>query len=66
MVELLGALAEERQNRLSTGEYDQTTWAARTWLVFAAQRMSCALTRAVSHAVARELALSTARDTRDD
>ena len=56
----------DRGKKLRAHEYDETTWAARTWLVFAAQRMSCALTRAVSHAVARELALSTARDTRDD
>ena len=60
------ASAFERGNWLRSHEYDETTWSARTWPVFAAQRVSCALTRAVALEVARELSLSTARDTRDD
>ena len=66
VVDLLERSAVERGNALRGREYDETTWSARSWSAFAAQRVSCALTRAVAHAVARELELSTARDTRDD
>ena len=66
VVELFRATAEERRNKLTRSEYDETTWSARTWHVFAAQRVACALTRAVACAVARELELTTARDPRDD
>jgi hypothetical protein len=66
VVELLAATAEERGNRLTCTEYDQATWSARSWSVFAAQQVSCALVRAVAYAVARELELTTARDSRGD
>ena len=66
LVKLLQTAAEHRDNALTAAEYDETTWAARSWSVFAAQRMSCALARAVAQAIAHELQLSTARDTRDD
>ena len=66
VVELMEATATERGNKLTRREYDETTWAARSWHVFGAQRISCALTRAVAQAVAHELELTTARDPRDD
>eukprot|EP00966_Prymnesium_polylepis_P134990 3119964-Prymnesium_polylepis.1 len=39
---------EVRDNRLSSGEYDETTWSARTWRTFAAQRICVAAQRAVA------------------
>ena len=56
----------ERGDKLRRAEYDDTTWAARTWSTYAAQRVSCALQRGVAFAIARELEISTARDPRDD
>ena len=34
LVELMGKLTEERKNKLNKIEYEQTTWAARTWRAF--------------------------------
>ena len=65
-VELMRRTAAERSNKLLRHEYDQATWATRSWHSWAAQRIACALTRAVAGAVAGELALSMARDPRDD
>ena len=45
---LLKRAADDRANRLTAGEYDETTWAARNWLTFARQRISVAAHRAVS------------------
>ena len=64
VLELLGELAAARMNRLNTGEYDQTTWAARTWMAFTAQKLSVALHRAVAMEIGRELGLSVAADPR--
>jgi len=64
--ELLRMTAVERGNKLTRREYDETTWSARSWSVFAAQRVACALTRSAAYEVARELWLTTARDPRDD
>ena len=66
MVDLLQRGAVARSNKLSKREYDLTTWSARTWSTFAAQRVSCGLVRAVAYAVARELELTTARDPREE
>ena len=63
VVDLLKRAETEHGRKLRRREYEQATWSTRTWHVFAAQRISCALTRAAAHAVARELSLSTARDT---
>ena len=65
-MDLLRRSTIERGSKLRKHEYDEATWSTRTWSVFAAQRISCALTRAVAHAIARELALTTARDPRED
>ena len=64
VVDLMERAARERANKLRKHEYDETTWAARSWSVFAAQRVGCALVKAVAFAVARELELTTARDPR--
>ena len=64
VVELLAALAEERQNRLSTSEYDLTTWSARTWTSFTVQKLSVALHRAVAMEIGLALGLSVATDPR--
>ena len=45
------------------GKSDERT---RTWPVYAAQRVACALARAVAYAIAREFELSTAHDRRGD
>ena len=66
VVELMRVTAQERGNKLTRNEYDQATWATRSWHTFGAQRVSCALARAMAYAVARELELTTARDPRAD
>ena len=47
-------------------EYDATSWSARTWMGYAAQRVSCELARAVAWELAAAMGLSRARDGRDD
>ena len=61
---LLQRLGEQRLNRLTHYEYDQTTWAARTWMAFTVQKLSVALYRAAALEIGRELGLSVAADTR--
>ena len=62
MVELFRELAEERQNRLTKSEYDETTWSARTWLSFQAQKISVALQYAVALELSNALGLANASD----
>ena len=62
VVEFFRELAEHRDNRLMSHEYDQTTWAARTWLSFQAQRVSVALQYAVALELGNALGLATATD----
>ena len=64
VIDLLRRAAEERGNKLRKAEYGEATWSTRTWTTFAAQRMACALIRAVSTEVAHALSLTTARDPR--
>ena len=59
-------LTKERANKLERGEYDQTTWAARSWRSFAAQKVSVAAHRAAAWEIATALGLSTAVDTRGE
>jgi len=66
VVELLRRAAEARGNKLRGSEYDATTWSARTWLGFTAQRISCALVRAVAWELAAAMRLTRVRDARDD
>ena len=45
-------------NKLAGSEYDETTWSARTWLTFAAQRISVATQLSAAQEVAQALGLS--------
>ena len=56
---LLKELAEERDNRLSKAEYDDTTWAARTWMSWAAQQLSVAVQLAAAEEMAHALGIAT-------
>ena len=44
-----------RSDRLSHDEYDETTWSARTWTTFAAQRISVALQRSAALEILQSL-----------
>ena len=66
VVELLREAAETRGNKLRGSEYDATTWSARTWTSFAAQRVSCALMRQVAWELATAMELTRVRDVRDE
>ena len=56
----LRAAAEWRSNKLTSSEYDETTWSARTWLTFVAQRLSVAVQLSVAQEAAEALGLSVA------
>ena len=64
LVKLLQTAAEHRDNALTAAEYDETTWAARTWLSFVQQRVSVAVHKAVAREVSDALGLSVAEDPR--
>jgi len=51
-------------NRLTHLEYDQTTWAARSWTAFSAQKLSVAVHLAMATEVAVALGLPVAGDPR--
>ena len=53
-----------RQNKLTSSEYDETTWSARTWLSWVSQRLSVATQLAAAQEVAEALGLSVAADPR--
>ena len=65
-VALLRWATETRGNKLRGSEYDDTSWSARTWMGFTAQRISCALARAVAWELATAMSLTRVRDSRDD
>ena len=52
---LLQEAAAIRSDRLSHDEYDETTWSARTWTTFAAQRISVALQRSAALEILQSL-----------
>ena len=64
VLELLRRAAETRGNRLRGSEYDATTWSARSWTAYAAQRLSCTLARACAMEIATAMSLPRARDAR--
>ena len=66
VVRLLRLAADTRGNKLRGSEYDATTWAARTWLSYATQRLACALARAVAWELATAMEPTRVRDARDD
>ena len=57
---LLRDTAELAQDRLSQGEWDQTSWAATRWLTYAAQRVSVALHKAVAYELLEAVGLANA------
>ena len=63
VVELLRRAAEARRNKLFGEEYEDTSWAARTWTSYSVHRISCALMRAVAWETAAAMGLSRVRDT---
>ena len=64
LVGLVKRLTEERANRMTRSEYDQTTWAARSWRSFSVQKIAVAAQRAAALEIAYALGLSTAGDER--
>jgi len=64
VVDLLRRLAAERQNRLTTGEYDLTSWSARSWTTFTTQKLSVAVHMACAAEIAQAFGISTAGDPR--
>ena len=55
------------ENRLTSAQYDETTWSARSWMSFATQQISVALHRAVAWEAAHALGargLGSGRDPR--
>ena len=66
VMDLLVACSEKRRDKLTRSEYDETTWSARTWGVFAAQKIAVAVQRAASMEIAHALGLATGVDSRGD
>ena len=64
VVTLLREAAEWRKNKLASSEYDETTWAARTFNSFVSQRISVAAQLAMAQEAAEALGLSVAADPR--
>ena len=58
-------LSHAVSNKLRKHEFDETTWAARTWCTFTTQKLSVALHRAVAGEIASALGLSQAVDRRE-
>ena len=66
VVALLERMVDARGNKLRGSEYDVTTWSARTWLSYTAQRLSVKLALAVAWELATAMELTRVRDARDD
>ena len=56
-VRLLKLLAGNVKNKLSSRQYDETTWSARSWLSFQTQQLSVALHLALAWEIGAELGL---------
>ena len=52
LVDALRAAAEWRKNKLTSSEYDETTWSAWTWMAFVTQRLSVAAQLSMAQEVA--------------
>ena len=65
---LLKELSAIVMNKLTTAQYEETTWGARGWLAFQSQRLSVKLHLAVAYQIGQELGLAACRgaDPRDD
>ena len=64
LVGVLRAAAQWRADKLESSEYDETTWAARSWTTFATQRISVAVHYSAAFEIANALGLATAADPR--
>ena len=65
---LMGVLRQAddwRQGRLVSSEYDETTWAARSYMAFVTQRISVAIHISLAQEIAEALGLSVATDPRE-
>ena len=62
--DLLKAAVECKANRLTSAEYDETTWSARTWRSFAVQRIGVAVQCAVAFELRDACGMSFAGDPR--
>ena len=51
---LLGDAARHVRDKLTSAQYEETTWAARKWTPFAVQQISVELQRELAWAVGRE------------
>ena len=65
VLELVRRAAESRGNKLRGSEYDDATWASRSWTSYVMQRLSCALARAVAFEMATAMGLPRSHDARD-
>ena len=66
VVNLVWRAAEARGNKLRGSEYEDTTWAARTWTSYTMQRISCSLMRGVAWELATAMELTRSHDPRED
>ena len=64
LVDALEKAAAWRQNKLTSSEFDETTWAARKWLPFVLQQISVAVQLAMAQEIAEALGLPVAADPR--
>ena len=54
----LDTLKDDVNNKLNAAQYEQTTWAARSWLSFQCQKISVALHRAAACEIVLALGLA--------
>ena len=64
LVQALKAAAEWRGGKLTSSEFDETTWAARKYLPFVCQKISVAMHLSTAQEIAEALGLATAADPR--
>ena len=60
LTSVLREAADWRSNKLTSSEYDETTWSARTWLTFVAQRISVAVQLSMAQEAAEAQAVAAA------
>ena len=58
LYDALREASDWRANKLTSSEYDETTWSARTWMTFVAQRISVVVQLSSAQEVAEALGLS--------
>ena len=55
LYDALREASDWRSNKLTSSEHDETTWSARTWMTFVAQRISVAVQLSSAQQVAEAL-----------